>query len=111
MKRTSVAVVLLVASCRATYTNEFKAIYENRAQLVKERNIDALLAQMTPDYTIRLRNGQAMTLADIRARWTFYYDSVLVRHANCFGASRLRLNTPADTSVMITATGSGSSSV
>jgi hypothetical protein len=80
MKRTTLAVVLLVASCRATYTNEFKAIYDSRAQLVKERNINALLAQMTADYTVKLRNGQTMSLADIRARWTFYYDSVLVRH-------------------------------
>jgi ketosteroid isomerase-like protein len=59
---------------------ELRNIYAQRAQWVQSRNVASLLAQMTPDYTVRLRDGQSMNLQDIRERWTFYYDKVLIRH-------------------------------
>ena len=45
----------LALACPQNATDQFQKYYDNRAELVKERNVAALLAQMTLDYTIRHR--------------------------------------------------------
>jgi hypothetical protein len=65
---------------RTSGLSELRDIYAQRASWVKSRNVTALFAQMTPDYSIRLTDGQTMSLADIRERWAFYYDKVLIQH-------------------------------
>jgi hypothetical protein len=80
VRRLLPVLALLLFSCRTTLTEEFREIYKQRDELVKQRNVDALLAQTTPDYEVKLRNGQKMSRDQLRERWTFFYEKVLVRH-------------------------------
>jgi hypothetical protein len=73
-------VLALGCSARPATTEEFAAIYAQRGQWVQSRNVAALLAEMSPDYSIRLANGQTMSRAQVEERWKFYYDKVLIRH-------------------------------
>jgi hypothetical protein len=73
-------IVLAVGCSRQNTTEEFDAIYAQRAQWVRSRSVTALLADMSPDYSIRLANGQTMSREQVEERWKFYYDKVLVRH-------------------------------
>jgi ketosteroid isomerase-like protein len=72
--------LLLFSGCRSTAFDEFKQLYADRDALVKKRDVNGLLAQMTPEYIVKLRNGETMTGDQLRERWTFYYDKVLIRH-------------------------------
>jgi ketosteroid isomerase-like protein len=64
----------------ANVEQELRSIMLQRAAWVQSRDVDSLFAQMTPDFTVSLRNGQVMTLQDLRARWAVYYDRILIRH-------------------------------
>jgi hypothetical protein len=77
---TSIGLLAVACSGRPNTTEEFDAIYAQRAQWVQSRSVTALLADMSPDYSIRMANGQTMSRAQVEERWKFYYDKVLVRH-------------------------------
>jgi hypothetical protein len=75
--------LLLFTACRSSSSfDEFKELYAQREEFVKNRNVNALLAQMTPEYIVKLRDGQTMTGDQLRERWTFYYNKVLIRHVS-----------------------------
>jgi len=70
----------MLVAYRHNITNEFRTIYDRRAELAKKHDVNAQLAEMSPDYVVQLRNGDTMTRDDLRVRWRFYYDSVVIRH-------------------------------
>lgn len=82
MRVIATCIMVLAAGCsaRPNTAEEFAAIYARRALWVQSRSVTALLAEMSPNYSIRLANGQTMSRAQVEERWKFYYDKVLVRH-------------------------------
>lgn len=74
------SLTFILSACQHSIRREFQGIYDRRAALALRHAVDPQLAEMTPDYVVALRNGDTMKRDDLRARWTFYYDSVVIRH-------------------------------
>lgn len=79
---TRAAVALAFALCASTCATSdpvgFRAIYRKRAEVAKERRIAVFLEETTPDYVVRLRDGQTMTREQLAKRLEAYYRDQLV---------------------------------
>ena len=76
------ALGLFLGACQHNVDAEFRGIYDHRAELVLHHDVSGQLADLTPDYVVKLRNGDTMTRDVLRERWRFFYDSVVIRHVS-----------------------------
>ena len=74
----ALAFALGASACATSDPGGFRAIYRKRAEVAKERKIAVFLEETTPDYVVRLRDGQTMTREQLAKRLeAFYRDQLL----------------------------------